>query len=1021
MDNNFVTELKKRIRIEDIVSETVELDKGNRRGYTRGAKRGAGEHGLVVDLDGQRFAWNGNAEYGGGRYNDVIYWVMVRDRVDFKHALETLARKAGLELPKWNEEQQVKFAAVRKQEDVLQVAQRIFAEWLWSPAGEKCLAYVRGRGWTDATIKAAGLGFTGWGTTAEYELMKNAIAATEDLHSPAAVAILGLRGGVKAWCEKRGIQPKSHWEDKDFIPSMLGWNSSNKFGLIYPCIYFGRTTYLYRRHLMLNDDKSALIGSDDPKSYNLPEALVGNRQLFFNHVYSPRAERVVFVEGPGDAVTLGQWGVDAVAIAGTAWGDHAAALRQLREAKFGDAPAHEALYIALDQDKAGSESVRGKNGEWPLVEILGSMCRVIEWPAKDANDWLQMMLKSDISIDDHKDKAAQQIGMAKPLAIEVARWAGAQTDDHAKSKALTRAFQVIAQMGDENLIMQYAGDFLAAFRPLGDTVKGLREFTRLLKKAMGKSEEGEERKEDVIYTYGGRIGDWLLEYCYDAEAGKARFAYRDPNGKVDEADDLLIDGKRYKPKFPDDKMITKGAIQFPSGLARREDGSVDRKSTRELTTIIAMTVRKNYLFRDMKWPQLASYWIMGTWLYDNFSELVYLRMVGDAGAGKSVLLNLIGGMCYRSIKMSGADSESTFFRVVDDFRGTILFEEADLPDGSGADNPIVKFVNLGAMRGNYIYRNEEFIDADGNKCWRPTPFETYCPKMFAMRGDFMDNAVASRAISLKLTSAETAELRDAGIPLRLSRLVMRSLKRIQNLCLTWRLHEYSLEEREMGWELVDVEIPARFNQVTMPMKSLALNVDGSRDEEFLNQITMLLRSHYQDIVGENSTTWEARVAEAIWKMYIYPDLRSRIVIKDDGEIYIKVGDVSALANNIADEMNEEGADLRIKKDEGGEDGASAARKGKKNFDLSAQRVGRIIRDKFQLYTPPRTGKGIYFLWDDGKMMAIGKKYGALPSMEKIEKARQEMAALRAKKATPLPLITEASPQIEVDLGGEEED
>jgi hypothetical protein len=239
-----------------------------------------------------------------------------------------------------------------------------------------------------------------------------------------------------------------------------------------------------------------------------------------------------------------------------------------------------------------------------------------------------------------------------------------------------------------------------------------------------------------------------------------------------------------------------------------------------------------------------------------------------------------------------------------------------------------------------------------------------------------------------------------------------------------------LEERELGWDLVDVEIPARFNQVTMPMKSLALNVDGSRDEDFLNQITMLLRSHYQDIVGENSTTWEARVAEAIWKMYIYSDLRARMVIKDDGEIYIKVGDVTALANNIADEMNEEGADLRIKKEEGGEDGTP--KKAKKNFDLSAQRVGRIIRDKFQLYTPPRTGKGIYFLWDEAKMVAIGKKYGALPVMEKIEKAQQEMAALRAKKAIPLPLIIEtplpsASPQIDPsalpqdDLGGEIEE
>lgn len=996
--NDFVAELKKRIRIEDVISETVELDKGGRRGYTRGAKRGAGEHGLVVDLDGQRFAWNGNPEYGGGRYNDVIFWVMARDRVDFKRALETLARKAGMELPKWSEEQAVKFAAIRKQEDVLEVAQRVFARWLMKD--EKALAYAHGRGWSDETIEKAGLGFTGWGTPAEYEEMKSEIAATSDLHSAAAVAILGLRGGVAAWCEKRGIEPKGNWVERDFIPSMLGWK--DKFGLIYPCIYFGRTTYLYRRHLALNE-AGALIGSDEPKSYNLPEVLVGKRQLFFNHVYSPRAERVVFVEGPADAVSLGQWGVDAVAIAGTAWEDHANELKALKDAKYGNEPAHEALYIALDADAAGQKTVTGKNGEFPLVESVGSMCRVIRWEAKDANDWLQEMVKGGMAHEEQVNKVNEVIGNAKPLAIEVAKWAGAQTDDHKATKALKRAFEVIAQMGDENTIMRYAPEFLAAFRPLGDAVKGVREFSRLLKKAMGK-EEGEEKKEDVIYTYGGRIGDWLLEYCYDPETHRARFAYRDPSGKVDEANDLLIDGKRIKPMIPDDKMILRGAINFPSGLARKADGSIDRRSTSQLTSDISFVLRKNYFFRDTKWATLSAYWVLGTWLYDNFKTLVYLRFVGDAGAGKSALLNLIGLMSYRSIKMSGADSEATFFRTVDDFRGTILFEEADLPDGSGADNPIVKFVNLGAMKGNFIYRMEEFMKPDGTKGWRPTPFETYCPKVFAMRGDFMDNAVASRSISIKLTSAETVELRDAnsgaGIPLDLTDQTLGILRNVRNLCLTWRLFEYSLTERPLGWELVDMEIPARFNQVTIPMKSLAVNLDGTRDEAFLNQVTLLLREHYQEIVGDNSTTVEARVAEAAWKMYIFPDLRNRVEVRTDGTILIKIGDVTAIANNIIEEMNEQGADLRVKKEEGEEE-----KKFKKPArDLSAQRVARIIRDTFQLHTPPRRGSGVFFEWDDLKMLAIGKKYAALPAEEKIEEAKQDYAALRAKGGQQAPLV-----------------
>jgi len=1003
--DDFVVDLKKRIRIEDVINETVSLERTRGRGYTRGSQKGVGEHGLVVNLDQQLYIWNGNIDYGAG---DVIKWVMIRDRVDFKRAVETLARKAGMELPKWSDEQQARFATVRAREEILEVAQRIFAEWLWKD--EKALAYVRGRGWSDETIKRAGLGFTGWGTKGEYEQMKNAIATAGDLHSVAAVAILGLKGGVKVWAEKRGITLKPKWEDGDYIPSMLAWGE--KVGLIYPCIYFGRTNYLYRRHLVLAlgpssalaknarsaQDEMILIGSDEPKSYNLPVELVGNRQLFFNHVYSPNAERVIFVEGPGDAVTLGQWGLDAVSIAGTAWGDHEAALRQLKDAKSGDRPAHEALYVALDSDKAGMDAMRGKYGEFPLVEILGAMCRLVCWDAKDANDWLQEMIANNKSHEEQTEKVFERVGDAKPLAIEVAKWAGSQTDDHAKTKALKRAFEVIAQMGDENVVMQYAADFLSAFKPLGDRVKGIREFSRLLKTAMGKGDD--EKKEDVVYTFGGRIGDWVLEYCYDRENKKVKFAYRDPNGKVDEADDLLIEGIRYKPHSPTDKMIQRGAVLFSSGLARKADGTIDRMSTSDLTKTIAFKMRQNYLFPDVKWAYLAAYWVMGTWIYDNFDELVYLRMVGDAGAGKSALLSLLWHTTYRAIKMSGADSEPTFFRTVDDFRGTIFFEEADLPEESGADNPVVKFINLGAMRGNFIYRMEEYIKPDGTKGWRPTPFETFCPKAFAMRGDFMDNAVASRAISIKLTGAETSTLKENGISLRLSHKTLKELEHIRNLCLVWRLFEYSLQERELDWDLVDVEIPARFNQVTIPMKSLAVNIDGTRDEKFLTQVTMLLREHYQEIVGDNSTTWEARVAEAAWKMYVYTDLHPRLDIRVDGSIFMKIGDVTALANNIADEMNEQGADLRIKKDEAEVEGGNSPRKGKKSYDLGAQKVGKIIRDTFQLHTPPRKGNGVYFEWDEAKMFAIGKKYGALPSEEQIATARQALAAIRAKLTKP---------------------
>jgi len=999
--SDYIAELKQRVRIEEVISETVELEGHHGRGYTRGAKRGAGEHGLVVDLDGQRFAWNGNAAYGNGRYNDAITWVMIRDRVDFKLAVEVLAQKVGMEPPKWTDEEQAKYAAVRKQEDALEVASQVFHKWLLKD--KKALAYAYGRGWTDETIEKARLGFTGWGTDEEYELMKQRLAATTDLHDPAAVAILGLRGGVKTWAERRGITLKASWEANDYVPSMLGWK--DKFGLIYPHVYFGRVTYLSRRHLVLDGPSTTpkgstqgeLVGSDEPKSYNLPKELVGERQLFFNHVYAPRAEQIILVEGQADAITLGQWGLDAVAIAGTSWQDQAEKLTGLRK-------QHEAVYVALDADRAGSEAVRGRNGEWPLADILGPIAKVIRWPEKDANDWRQALVAAGIPDEDQVKMVHQEMQMAKPLAVMVAEWAGIEVSD----KALEKSIQVIAKIGNEFLINKYKPDFLNALKSYGQAVKGVRELDRLIKSVNGQyGAEGEEDKMPVVYTRGGRLGlnrDWVVEYCYDPDKKKAFFAYRSPTGEINEANELIIDGIKNLPEPPTDEMILKGAVVFPSGLARKEDGSLDRRSTKDLTTLISITLRKNYLFKDNERPMLAGYWIIGTWLYDNFTELCYFRVTGDTGAGKSQLLNLMGQMCYRMVKMSGADSEATFFRVIDDYRGTLYFEEADLPEDSGPDNPKVKLINLGAMKGNFIYRLDEYIKPDGSRGWRPKPFETYCPKMFAMRGDFMDDAVQSRAINIPLVRAEMEELKEAGIPLRINKATMNKMRYIRNLLLVWRLTNYSLEERELGWDLVDTLVPPRINQVTMPLKSLAVDEHGRKDDVFLEQIGRVLREMYLKQLVKESMTWEARVAEAIWKMVIYPDLNQRLDVRTNGQIFFKIGDVTAIANNLVDEMNEEGSDLRVQKIETetfvGEDGEkkTVERKAKKkSFDLSSKRVGGILRDKFQLNVPPRTGKGYFCEFDEEKMMMLAKKYGVLPSDDDLEKAHQNLAAMRVSQ------------------------
>ncbi len=985
---------------------------------------GISHDSLKVSIYHQNYFWYSLEDKDKYWKGDVYSWVMRERSCDFMEALRILAERANLPMPRFDDAQMGRIAAIRITEEAYDIAAKIFADWLWKD--EAALSYARSRGWSDETIREARLGFTGRGTKAEYEQMKTALSPAIDIHSPTAVAILGLRGGVKAWGENHGVDV-SRWAEQDYIPSFLGW--SNIFGLVYPFVERGRVVYFSRRNLQL-DDGGKLIGVDKPKSYNLPKELAGERRMYRNAYWSKHTERGIFVEGPADAVTFVEWEfqrrellrkyrndqkdppawlesmpeMSATAIIGKEWGKFAEAIGH--ETK--DEDGHDASFIGLDSDKAGMGSIKGERGaEFAIAEHVGAMTRLLEFPEKDANDWLKWMIQSSVQVEDQLELVNQQLGMAKPLAVHVARWMGSQRSEDQLKKASERAAKIINSMGDTE-IQFYMKDFLEALKPLGEKFKTKRDIDQWLgKDKKDRSKQEKEDKDNVIYSYGGkRVGKWIFEYCFKPEENKSFWAYRDPEGNVGEADELMIDGMIHRPNPPTDKMVVEGAALFPSGLARKKDGSIDRRSTRELTIATAAEFRKDYLFADSKWAMLTSYWVGSTWVYDNFHELVYLRMVGDAGAGKSALLNLIGQVAYRSIKMSGADTESTFFRVVDDFRGTILLEEADLPEGSGPENPIVKFVNLGAFDGNFIYRMEEFIKPDGTKGWRPAPFRTYCPKAFAMRGDFMDNAVQQRAITIKLTSAESSEMKANETPWRLTAEIMGRLLRLRNLWLTWRLFEYSMEERELGWDLIDTEIPMRFNQVTAPLKSLAKNVDGTKDEEFLNQMETLLREHYRDLIGDNATTWQARTAEALWKIYTLPDLQERIEIKDDGSMYIKVGDITAITNNIADEMNEEGSELRVRKIEyetvkgaDGEEKQVEKKRPKKEFEKGAQSIGNILRKDFQLEFPPRSGKGYRVKWDHAKMTAIGKKYGCLPSQEAIEAAEQALAARRAKIPT----------------------
>ena len=101
--------------------------------------------------------------FGCGAHGDAIGFVMQSEGAGFMEAVERLAAEAGLEVPKPSPEAA---EAERRRLDlaaVLDAAQASYHRRLFLPEGRHALAYLRGRGLSEETIRRFGLGWSGEG------------------------------------------------------------------------------------------------------------------------------------------------------------------------------------------------------------------------------------------------------------------------------------------------------------------------------------------------------------------------------------------------------------------------------------------------------------------------------------------------------------------------------------------------------------------------------------------------------------------------------------------------------------------------------------------------------------------------------------------------------------------------------------------------------------------------------------------------------------------------------------------
>jgi len=318
----FLDELRVRIPLPAVVGRRVRLARSGRQWKGCCPFHGEKTPSFYVYEDGHYHC------FGCGAHGDAIGFIMQAEGANFMEAVERLAAEAGLEVPKPSPEAA---EAERHRHDlgsVLQAAQDTYHRRLFLPEGRHALAYLRGRGLSDDTIRRFGLGWTGEGRGAlTAELSRDGVTADQL---------------VEAGLMRRDEETGRAFE-----------------------LFFNRVMFPIRdRRGRVISFGGRIMGDGQPKYVNGPEtALFSKRRTLYALDLAREAVRggasLVVVEGYMDVIALAQAGIGgAVAPLGTALTEE-----QLEELwRLASAPI-----LCFDGDAAGARAADPSRSQSPAA------------------------------------------------------------------------------------------------------------------------------------------------------------------------------------------------------------------------------------------------------------------------------------------------------------------------------------------------------------------------------------------------------------------------------------------------------------------------------------------------------------------------------------------------------------------------------------------------------------------------------------------------------------------------------
>lgn len=337
-----IEEIRTRNDIVDVIS-----------GYVRLQKKGSSYFGLCPfhNEKSPSFSVSRSKQmyycFGCGAGGNVFTFLMEYENLSFTEAVQYLAGRAGIELPKEDRSKEAKEKADRRAIllEINKEAARYYYVQLKSERGKTAYTYLTNRGLSEETVKEFGLGYSNKYSTDLYQYLRKKGYSEEMIR----------QAGLINTDEKNGVYDK-FW-NRVMFPIMDVNNRVIGFG--------GR-----------------VMGDAKPKYLNSPETAIfdKSRNLYgLNRARSSRKPYFLLCEGYMDVISLHQAGfTNAVASLGTALtSGHASLIKRYVQE----------VYLTYDSDEAGT---RAALRAVPILKEAGISAKVIRMePYKDPDEFIK--------------------------------------------------------------------------------------------------------------------------------------------------------------------------------------------------------------------------------------------------------------------------------------------------------------------------------------------------------------------------------------------------------------------------------------------------------------------------------------------------------------------------------------------------------------------------------------------------------------------------------------------------------